>query len=187
MRLRGQTTRSLGSAVGVSSAAVTGWSKPAGARPRPEVAKRLADYFDVTVDVLLDDSKDLPIAAVPQVVELPKPLSGSYTRAVLGEIRQKGGDKKFTEFTPEENQKLTMATLLDAIPPDVLRAACQSILKTVSETLASLGPILPADSNQLSPDHVEILAEEKRQERAEARRVKRSQSSPAKAHGAAGR
>lgn len=57
MRLRGLTTRSLGSAVGVSSAAVTGWCK--GARPRPEMCVKLAKVFDVSVEQLTNDALSL--------------------------------------------------------------------------------------------------------------------------------
>lgn len=58
MRKRGLTTRSLATAVSVSNGTVFGWAN--GARPRPEVASRLAAYFEVVVDDLLDDSRDLP-------------------------------------------------------------------------------------------------------------------------------
>lgn len=57
MRRRGLTTRALGSAVGVTSAAVTGWTS--GAKPRPDATARLAAFFEVSVDDLLDDRRDL--------------------------------------------------------------------------------------------------------------------------------
>ena len=58
MKQNGQTTRSLGDRVGVSSAAVTGWVN--GARPRPAVAAQLAEFFGIDVEDLLDDTRDLP-------------------------------------------------------------------------------------------------------------------------------
>jgi len=69
MRLHGETTRSLGTAVGATSGAVTGWTS--GAKPRPDKAKLIAGYFGVPVDVLLDDAKDLPPAEGSQVEESP--------------------------------------------------------------------------------------------------------------------
>ncbi len=59
MRRRGLSTRSLGAHVGVSNGTVAGWTK--GAAPRPDAAKRLADYFQIPVDVLLDDARSLPV------------------------------------------------------------------------------------------------------------------------------
>ncbi len=55
---RGETTRSLGKAVGATSGAVTGWRN--GATPRPDITRRIADYFGVAVEVLVDDARDLP-------------------------------------------------------------------------------------------------------------------------------
>ena len=57
MRRRGLTTRALGSAVGVTSAAVTGWT--GGAKPRPDAAAKLADYFGVSVERLTNDALSL--------------------------------------------------------------------------------------------------------------------------------
>lgn len=58
MRQNGLTTRSLGSAVGVSNGTVAGWMRTA--TPRPEAAVTLANYFGVDVDTLLDDTRELP-------------------------------------------------------------------------------------------------------------------------------
>lgn len=189
MRRRGLTTRDVGKAVELDHSAIARWLK--GTRPYASSIAKLADYFRVPVDLLLDDSKDLPIEPAPHAGELPKPLSGSYARAVLSEIRQKNGEKKFTEFSTEENAKLMQATLLDAIPPEVLRAAIETVQRGLAEMLVTMAPMLPDNPNQLSPIHSEVerevLAEEKRQKRTEARRMKHSQSSPAKAQGAAGR
>lgn len=58
MRQNGLSTRSLGSAVGVSNGTVAGWMRTA--TPRPEAAVTLANYFGVSVDDLLDDTRELP-------------------------------------------------------------------------------------------------------------------------------
>ena len=63
---QGETTRSLGAKVGVTSAAITGWCS--GARPRASVTKKLADYFKISVETLTDDTKDLPAFAVEKQV-----------------------------------------------------------------------------------------------------------------------
>jgi len=57
MREHGETTRSLGAAIGVTSGAVTGWTN--GSVPRPEATRRLADYFGVSVEDLVDDAREL--------------------------------------------------------------------------------------------------------------------------------
>ena len=51
-RQNGVTPNAVAAAVGIkSSGTVTGWKK--GALPRPSIAKKLADYFNVTTQYLL--------------------------------------------------------------------------------------------------------------------------------------
>ena len=57
-RLKGATIRDVASALNVGVGTVGGWSH--GATPRPKVAKQLADYFKLPVEVLLDDEQELP-------------------------------------------------------------------------------------------------------------------------------
>jgi len=64
MRAHGDTTRSLGEAVGVTSAAVTGWRK--NAVPRPDVARQIADHYEVSVEALLDDSRELMATVIEE-------------------------------------------------------------------------------------------------------------------------
>lgn len=58
MRLRGLTTRDVGLAIGLDHSAVARWLKK-GTRPYASSSIKLADFFDVPVDDLLDDSRDL--------------------------------------------------------------------------------------------------------------------------------
>lgn len=67
--MRGETTRSLGNAVGATSGAVTGWRN--GASPRPDMAKRIAEHFGLSVETLLDDSRELPEEYASPLVEDP--------------------------------------------------------------------------------------------------------------------
>lgn len=64
MRRRGLSTRALGAALDVSNGTVAAWKK--GAMPRPDVATRLAEFFQVPVDALLDDTLDLPLDRTEQ-------------------------------------------------------------------------------------------------------------------------
>lgn len=77
MAIRGETTRSLGSVVNVTSAAVTGWCN--GAVPRPAVAKTLADYFQISAEDLMDDRRELPaeVRGPSGVVAAPAPAPAS--------------------------------------------------------------------------------------------------------------
>ena len=59
MRSRGLGNRALAEAIGTTHPPVGEWLKGT-ARPRAEVAKRLADYFGVTVEDLFDDARELP-------------------------------------------------------------------------------------------------------------------------------
>ena len=67
MRDHGETTRSLGAAVGATSGAVTGWTN--GAMPRPDAMRRLADYFGVKVEDLLDEARELPGSVETELLE----------------------------------------------------------------------------------------------------------------------
>ena len=78
MRQDGITTRSLGARVGVTSAAVTGWCN--GASPRPAVTAKLAEFFGVSVDDLLDDTRELPSGKHGLRVEEPP---APYGRRVI--------------------------------------------------------------------------------------------------------
>ncbi len=61
---RGQSLRTIALELGFDPSAPAQW-KRRHARPRPELAKKLADYFAIPVDLLLDDSKDLPVEYPP--------------------------------------------------------------------------------------------------------------------------
>lgn len=105
MRVRGETTRSLGAAVDVTSGAVTGWTK--GAEPRPDAAKRLADHFKIPVEVLLDDTRDLPGMAVDEA-QSPylvgeKPPRSPQVDALLKEFPP---GTKWGDLTPEQRGRV---------------------------------------------------------------------------------
>ena len=55
---QGLSVRALATALHVGVGTVGGWLKDI--RPHPEAAKRVADFFAISVDDLLDDTKDLP-------------------------------------------------------------------------------------------------------------------------------
>lgn len=57
-RKKGLSVRALATELGVGVGTVGGWLKEY--RPRPQVARRLADYFGVSVEDLLDDARELP-------------------------------------------------------------------------------------------------------------------------------
>lgn len=57
-RNRGLSVRALAAELGVGVGTVGGWLSEF--RPRPQVARRLADYFGVSVEDLLDDQRELP-------------------------------------------------------------------------------------------------------------------------------
>ena len=51
----GKTASAIAKELGVTSAAITGWKK--GAIPRDAVLRRIAKYFNVTVEYLLSDAE----------------------------------------------------------------------------------------------------------------------------------
>lgn len=106
LRKRGLSHRALAEQLGLSNASVSAWAK--GARPRPSVSTQLADYFGVTVEGLLDDSRDLPGAEPPpqklEEVQMPydflaKPLK---TAAALAQ-REHGPDPAAGQATFERH------------------------------------------------------------------------------------
>ncbi len=58
MRRRGLTTRDVGNAIDLDHSAVARWLK--GTRPYAASVAKLAEYFGVVVDDLLDESRELP-------------------------------------------------------------------------------------------------------------------------------
>jgi transcriptional regulator with XRE-family HTH domain len=88
---RGLTTRDVGGALGIDHSSVARWL--GGAKPRAKQLTALAAYLRVPVDVLLDDSKDLP-----KVSHL-----GPATAAALDEI---GPGRKWKDLTKEEKGRL---------------------------------------------------------------------------------
>lgn len=68
MNRSGFTTRDVGNALGVDHSAVARWLKGGTTPYRSSVAK-LAGFFEVPVEVLLDDSMELPPVAASQVLE----------------------------------------------------------------------------------------------------------------------
>lgn len=54
----GDTQESLGKAVGVAHTTVGRWL--AGVRPRVRIVAQISAYFDVPIEMLLDDELDLP-------------------------------------------------------------------------------------------------------------------------------
>jgi hypothetical protein len=94
MRVHGDTTRSLGKAVDATSGAVTGWTK--GAMPRPEAARRIAHHYGLSVEVLTDDSLDLPQAPKDYLNEAPIRTAVQLAEAMPGE--QSNRQKAFEEY-----------------------------------------------------------------------------------------
>ena len=70
---RGMRVSDLGNAIGVpmTYATYTGWKR--GARPKPDTLKKIADFLDVTVDWLSDDSLDF---SRPEPAKEEDPLLG---------------------------------------------------------------------------------------------------------------
>lgn len=58
MRQSGLTTREMGAALGLDHSAVARWLK--GTRPYPSSAAKVAEFFGVRIDLLLDDTRELP-------------------------------------------------------------------------------------------------------------------------------
>lgn len=95
MRRHGLTQTSLGASLGLSQRAVGKWLA-GDSTPGAEIGPRLADFFDVSVDDLLDDTR-----------ELPEP---TRRQAVMEDIP---ADAMWGALTKEEKHRMVVATLLD--------------------------------------------------------------------------
>lgn len=188
-RQRGLTIRDIAAALAVGVGTVGGWLKDY--RPRPEVAKRLADYLGVTVDILLDDAKELPISAEQQIEAalrtLPAPIADPIRADVQAHLA--AFDTKIAEKLAALDARIaTLDAALTAMPgvADAL-AAGLTIDEVRAMIRAEIARRRSKGKGQLSPVHAQILREEHAAERRKELRAKRAQSSPAKAQGAAGR
>lgn len=81
--------------MGLSSSNVSQWKK--GSTPRPEVLKRLADYFNVSVEYLLEsDQKEKPATQEGgelsdediEIIELLRAASPSKKAALLALLKE---------------------------------------------------------------------------------------------------
>lgn len=119
MRKNGLTTRSLGAAVGVNNGTVAGWTK--GAQPRPEAATKLAEHFGLPVEVLLDDTKELPEAQgrsigviYRQVEEAPTMVREGFHGPIQAELHYRALETLFDTLLKErEGKRLSPEELLD--------------------------------------------------------------------------
>ncbi len=85
---KGITQRQLCSDLHMSLGAVSAWFN--GSKPHPSKAIKLADYFGIPVDILLDDDAPLPapVAVPPRVgvASAVPPLTPADRSAILAEI-----------------------------------------------------------------------------------------------------
>jgi transcriptional regulator with XRE-family HTH domain len=64
---RGLTQRQVAADLDITQATVYLWEKGVTARPRPALAKRLADYFGVPIEVLLAPAPEIKTAPTKKV------------------------------------------------------------------------------------------------------------------------
>ena len=96
MRHRGLSNLALAKDLGIAHTTVGDWREDA--RPRAAMIRKLADYFGIPVELLLDDSKELP----------HQYRLGLETAALAAEI---GPEKKWGSLTKEERGLLTAAVV----------------------------------------------------------------------------
>ena len=66
MLAKGLTQEELGKELRVSHVSVGGWLR--GSLPRPRILAQLSSYFGISPEILLDDTKDLPVVIVERGV-----------------------------------------------------------------------------------------------------------------------
>lgn len=123
--------RALATELGVGVGTVGGWLTEY--RPRPEVARRLADYFGVSVEDLLDDQRELPGTAEP-----------SYVAQEASDIPP---GTKWGKLSPEQRGQLAMAAALDSeAVQDLIRRAAPFWPQVVAmvEALEAAAKVDPA-------------------------------------------
>src|SRR4051812_23604933 len=94
LQLRGLSARALASELDLSNATVSAWLR--GTAPRPEALKALADYLQLPVEVLADDTKPLPYeqhldeltdASKAAVAEFPNNAPAAQARSDYLDLR----------------------------------------------------------------------------------------------------
>lgn len=106
MNQGGFTTRDVGNALGLDHSAVARWLK-GGTKPYRSSLAKLATFFEVPIETLIDDSIDLPpVASSPALEEAPLPNSAIFepinTAAVLAQ-RRHGPDAAAGQATFEHH------------------------------------------------------------------------------------
>lgn len=163
MRMRGETTRSLGQAVGATSGAVTGWTK--GAQPRGEVTRKLAEHFGVTLEVLLDDTRELPgeyaldnatenMTVAEHMAEVPLKAA-----AALAEARFGSGPRGQAAFEDYLRTIRGMRTEAEALAKGDARVAVEIFDRMLAAWLAS-----QEIGQQLSTEEINAAARAKADE-----------------------
>jgi len=112
---RGLSERALAHALTIDPSAISRW-RSRGNLPREAIAAHLAAYFGVPVELLTDDTLDLPAPAAPSPAtrDLATKITQEYyipTEAELGAL------------PPEDSLKL--ARLMERVAQDMLRTAAQ--------------------------------------------------------------
>jgi len=150
MRDRGETTRSLGAAVGATSGAVSGWVY--GAKPRPTVAKQIAAHFGVTVEQLLDETQDLPggeLSAAEQfLAEAPGAVAAA--RALEEKGNTEAGQHTFEEYLQHLR---ALREEVERYSPGDKAAAAEKFERAIAAWLASAG-IRPKPNTKSKTDDV---------------------------------
>ncbi len=95
-RQKGLSVRALATELGVGVGTVGGWLKEF--RPRPQVARRLADFFDVSVEDLLDDTRELPVRPEHNIPLNTPPLQAAAAEAQRAPGETPAGQDAFQKY-----------------------------------------------------------------------------------------
>lgn len=138
--------------VGIDPSAIAQW-KRRGSRPHPSTAVQLADYFDIPVDFLLDDSRSLPDSeqSAPVLEEAQMPydfLSKPFTAAKALAQREHGPDPEAGQAAFERHLKnlRAMRDLASRENPRDLAAATAHLETLLAAYISALD--VPKSQNQ---------------------------------------
>lgn len=144
-RRNGVTIRDVATALNVGVGTVGGWAK--GSTPRPEVAKRLADFFSVSVDDLLRDELELMIDIVRDMQVAEAQAAQKYPGN--SQARDENFDAQFFERQTRQ-ERLAHAASLRAVAKTLSQQASQILTK--AEKLEALPPTVVTSNTTPKPD-----------------------------------
>lgn len=155
MRSGAHSNLSLGKALGgVAHTTVARWRE--GSIPRGKAARALADYFKVSVEVLTDDSRDLPAPSPPIVPPLTPAEREAFDKKSLQDFTAEDWQTLATHY-PEEARELAANVQQIEQAAQVIAATKAQVTEQLRAMFAGIAKLLPAAESEHAKAERDLL------------------------------